>query len=328
MHGLDVVLFEQKEGPIAKACGEGLMPPALSALKRLGVTSLPGTPFKGIRYIDGEAAAEQHFSMGPGLGVRRTVLHEALLERAVSLGVDIRSKRVASWSHSSEGVQVEDVQARWLLAADGLHSPVRKKLGLSLPPRGPRRLGIRRHFQTQPWSSCVEVHWSPNAEAYVTPIGPNEIGVALLYNQAAIKPEGEDAWNRWIRFFPDLEAKLGPACSPLRGAGPFEQRSRSAACGRVLLIGDAAGYLDPITGEGIRLGLETAEAAIESIIQTQGKGYHQRWKHITRRYWWLTSSLLFIRHRPRLRKTIVPTLKRFPRLFRWVLDALNHHPSM
>jgi len=157
----------------------------------------------------------------------------------------------------------------------------------------------------------------------VTPVSATQVGVALLYNQEAEKPDGEDAWERWFASFPDLAKRLGPACSRLRGAGPFEQRVRAAHCGRVLLVGDAAGYLDPITGEGIRLGLESAEAAIDTILEDNASRYTRRLRQLTRRYWWLTSGLLFIRRRPLLRKRIVPTLKRWPRLFQWALDALN-----
>jgi len=321
--GLSVVLFEPKQAPIDKACGEGLMPPALSTLKRLGVANIEGVPFEGIRYIDGDISAEERFSMGPGLGVRRTTLHQALHHRASELGVMFRTDRVKHWSQSADSVDIEDIQARWMLAADGLHSPIRKELGLALAPRGPRRVGIRRHFDTKPWSPFVEVHWSPEAEAYVTPISATQVGVALLYNQEAQKPEGEDAWERWFAFFPDLAKRLGPACSKLKGAGPFEQRVRAVHSGRIMLVGDAAGYLDPITGEGIRLGLESAEAAIDTIIEGEASHYTRRWRRLTRRYWWLTSGLLFIRRRPRLRKRIVPTLKRWPSLFRWALDALN-----
>ena len=323
LRGLSVVLFEPKPAPIDKACGEGLMPPALSSLERLGVRDIEGVPFDGIRYVDGDTSAEQRFSMGPGLGVRRTTLHQALQRRAETLGVTFRTDRVSNWSQHPDHVEIEDISARWLLAADGLHSPIRKRLGLSLPPRGPRRLGIRRHFETPPWSPFVEVHWRPNVEAYVTPISPTHVGVALLYNQQAQKPDGEDAWERWFSFFPQLAERLGNASSTLRGAGPFEQRTRAAQAGRTLLVGDAAGYLDPITGEGIRLGLETAEAAIDAIISGNVSGYTSRWRKLTRRYWWLTSGLLFIRQKPALRKRIVPTLKRWPRLFRWALDTLN-----
>ncbi len=323
MDGLSVVLFEPKATPIDKACGEGLMPPALSALARLGIEGIEGLPFKGIRYIDGNASAERAFSMGPGLGVRRTTLQNALHSRAEELGVVFRNERVKTWSQSADFVEVEGIKARWMLGADGLHSPIRNELGLALPSRGPRRVGIRRHFNIQPWSSFVEVYWSPHAEAYVTPIGPEQVGVALLYNQDAQKPEGEDAWTRWFACFPELADRLGSSCSTPRGAGPFEQRARSAQSGRVLLVGDAAGDLDPITGEGIRLGLETAEAAIETIIHDQVSDYNRRWRQLTRTYWWLTSGLLFIRQRPALRKRIVPTLQRWPRLFQWALDTLN-----
>jgi len=179
--GLSVVVFEPQSPPIDKACGEGLMPPALQVLSALGVRDLEGIPFEGIRYVDGDCVAEARFGMGPGMGVRRAVLHQALSDRAHSLGITVVATRVKHWSQDSTGVVVEGERGRWLLAADGLQSPIRAKLRLQRPPRLPPRIGIRRHFKVAPWSPFVEIHWHQDAEAYVTPIGPDMVGIALLY---------------------------------------------------------------------------------------------------------------------------------------------------
>jgi flavin-dependent dehydrogenase len=90
-----------------------------------------------------------------------------------------------------------------------------------------------------------------------------------------------------------------------------------------MLVGDAAGYLDPLTGEGNRLGFETASAALRCIVNDCPEAYDAAWTRITRRYWWLTSGLLAIRNRPLLRRRLVPFLGRFPRVFTVALDALN-----
>lgn len=322
--GLSVIVFEPRDLPADKACGEGLMPPALKSLADLGVTGLEGVAFEGIRYVDGACAAEGRFAMGPGLGVRRTVLHKALHDRARALNIDIRPKRVETWSQDADGVTVEGERARWLLGADGLASPLRARLGLSEKPRLPTRLGLRRHFNVEPWTPFVEIHWHEDAEAYVTPISATEVGVAILYKADAEPPGTGDPWTRWFSAFPELAARVGSPSTTVRGAGPFEQRVRAPRAGRVLLIGDAAGYLDPITGEGIRLGLDTARAAVDSIIANQPEHYPRRWRQAIRRYWWLTAGLLFLRRREWLRKQMVPTLRRWPRLFNLALNVLNH----
>ena len=322
--GLSVIVFEPQSPSIDKACGEGLMPPAIQMLAALGVHDLEGIPFEGIRYVDGDCVAEARFDMGPGKGVRRTELHQALSDRAQALDITVVATRVKNWSQDAEEVVVEGERGRWLLAADGLQSPIRAKLGLRQQPRLPPRVGIRRHFKVTPWSPVVEIHWHQDAEAYVTPIGPDMIGIALLYAADAQPPGTGEPWARWFSAFPDLAARVGAPCTAVRGAGPFEQRVSRQQTGRVLLIGDAAGYLDPLTGEGIRLGLDSARAAIAAIKANAPDGYPRRWRQITRRYWWLTTGLLVLRRREWLRRRIVPTLRRWPRLFAWALDTLNH----
>ena len=320
---LSVVVYESKVGVIDKACGEGLMPPALKVLAELGVEQPPGVPFKGIRYVDGDNAAQADFSMGPGVGVRRTALHSALRSRAEELGVEVVKQRVGDWSQDDDGVTVEGRRYRWMLAADGLQSSIRARLGFDVDPRYPRRLGVRRHFRVKPWSEYVEVHWSEDAELYVTPVSAEEVGVAILYKADAVPPVTGDPFTRWMPSFPEVAKRLGEPCSELRGAGPFERRSRAPMKGRVLLIGDASGYLDPLTGEGIRLGLDTAMAAINAIAGGRPQAYSRSWVQATRMYWWLTGGLLFVRRRPWMRRRMVGLLRRIPWLMRVAIDALN-----
>jgi flavin-dependent dehydrogenase len=211
-----------------------------------------------------------------------------------------------------------------MFAADGLRSPIRAELGLGEAARFPARLGIRRHFATAPWAEFVEIHWSPSAEAYVTPVGPNEVGVAILYSADAQPPGAGDPFSRWMHAFPALAERLGDPVSKARGAGPFEQRVKTPMDGRVLLIGDAAGYLDPLTGEGVRLGFDTAAAAVQAVVSARPESFPGMWRGALRRYWVLTSGLLFIRRRVWLRRRLVRFLARFPRIFRFALDSLNH----
>lgn len=313
--GLSVTVVEPRAAPIDKACGEGLMPGAVAALAAMGVRP-PGARFAGIRYVDGDAAAEGRFREGPGLGVRRTALHAALSTRARALGVARVEGRVDDVRQDDDGVAAAGLRARWLIAADGLHSPVRRRLGLDLPPRRPARYGVRRHFAVAPWTDLVEVHWAPDAEAYVTPVAPDTVGVALLFARPA--PGG---FEPLLARFPRLAARLaGPATPPL-GAGPFEQRVRRRVAGRVLLVGDAAGYLDPLTGEGVRLGLAQARALVRCLVAGRPLAYEHAWRRLARRYWLLTDGLLRLRRSP-LRRALVPTLRACPWLFDLALDQL------
>ncbi len=105
LDGMDVLVVEPRTDPVDKACGEGLMPGALSALHRIGVDP-PGRPLAGIAYIDRASRVEHRFAERPGRGVRRTVLHSALAERAESLGARRREGRVAAVAHPGDRVRL------------------------------------------------------------------------------------------------------------------------------------------------------------------------------------------------------------------------------
>lgn len=179
LSGLDVVVVEPRTGPIDKACGEGLMPDALARLARIGVDP-PGVAFRGIRYIAGEHVAEARFTRAPGRGVRRTALQAALRERALVLGVRLVADRVDAIVHGDAWIEAAGLRSRYLVGADGLHSQVRRTLGLAATTDGRQRFGVRQHFTIRPWTDVVEVHWLRNAELYVTPVGESLVGVAVL----------------------------------------------------------------------------------------------------------------------------------------------------
>lgn len=307
--GLETVLLEPRRGVIDKACGEGLMPGALGELARLGVAPALAQPFAGIRYVDGARTATARFA-SPGAGVRRTVLHEALSKRADAVGVVRREQRADGVRQDANGVETSGIRARWLVAADGLHSPIRRQLGLLLPPRHAPRLGARRHFACAPVPDCVEVHLASGAEAYVTPIRADEVGVAILYAGSRRVP-----FTELLDRFPALSATLREPRSRERGAGPFEQRVRRRVAGRVLLAGDAAGYLDPLTGEGLHLGFASARLAVEAVRRREPAAYERRWRRRALAPWLLTAVLLNVRRTPALAPSLVPVLTHAPWLF-------------
>ncbi len=317
--GLEVTVFEPREGPIDKACGEGLMPGALAALADLGVDP-EGHPLRGIRYVARDCWTQADFLAGPGRGVRRTTLHAALLDAARSADVWIEPRAVDAIRQHEDFVKVADLRARYIIAADGLHSPVRRMLGLdaSEGPRrlDPRRFGQRRHAEVSPWSDHVEVHWSVGAEAYVTPVAPSVVGVALLTSTRA----GFDAL---LQGFPELQDRLGGvSMSKVRGAGPLRQRSKRRVAGRVLLAGDASGYVDALTGEGISIGLTQAHAAVAAIVSGRPQAYEGAWRRLTWRYRWLTTALVQASRVPPVRARLVPAAAMLPRVFSAAVNEL------
>ncbi len=317
--GLRVVVLEPRSTPIDKACGEGLMPNAVRALHELGVRP-EGHTIRGIRYTNGDRVAEAAFRHGPGLGVRRTTLHAALMHAAQDAGVALVVARAQSIVQDADGVSVDGRRARYVAVADGLHSPIRRQLGLERSGAATTapRWGTRQHFGVAPWTDLVEVHWAAGAEAYVTPVGPELVGVAVLSSVQA-------PYEQQLAAFPALRERLPEAgATSVLGAGPLLQRTSGRVAGRLLLVGDAAGYIDALTGEGIAIALASARELVECIVKNKPEGYEQRWLTVSRRYRAITASLLWARRQPLLAQQIVPLAARLPRVFDAAVQQLAH----
>ena len=336
--GMSVTVLDPRPGPIDKACGEGLMPSARAALDRLGV-EVVGREFHGIRYLTSGSddlsrpagrdviEAEARFRHGSGLGVRRTDLSGAMARRAQALGVR-RLVRSAPVPQVRDGSVVSGSErARWFVAADGLHSPTREALGLNgaeRPTHGQaaarHRYGLRRHYQVAPWSDLVEVYWSADAEAYVTPLADDLVGVAVLCRRG--RP-----YEHLLAQFPALRRHLDGAvpATAVRGAGPMRQQvtSRVHCDGHVLLVGDAAGYVDALTGEGISIGLACARELVACLVAGRPQDYERAWARATRRYRLLTGGLLAVAQRPALRRSLVPAAHRLPPVFSLIVNQLG-----
>jgi flavin-dependent dehydrogenase len=256
-NGFEVVVADRAHPAIDKACGEGLMPDGVAALRRIGVRlgCWQGLPFRGIRFVDNELEAEACFPNHVGLGIRRTLLHQALVERAEQAGV------VTCWQTPVDaldpsGVTVggQIVRCRWIIGADGIHSRVRRWAGLRPVWSGVRRMGLRQHFRVRPWTDLVEVFWHRRSQAYVTPVGPEEVCVALI-GSAEKAPRTDMA-----ALFPQLAERLAraePMGSP-RGAISISTKLGAVTRGRIALIGDASGSVDAVTGDGLALAFHQA----------------------------------------------------------------------
>lgn len=315
--GMETVVIEPRPGPVDKACGEGVMPGGVRSLRALGVDPA-GRELRGIRYVDGPHRAQADFRDGTGLGVRRTVLHTALARRAAELGVRILPGKVGDVRQGPDAVTAAGLRARWLVAADGLHSPIRRALGLDVPDRRLRRYGLRRHYRVPPWSDFVEVYWSGYGEAYVTPVADDLVGVAVLST-------ARYGYDTHLDRFPELATRLrdGTTANVVRGAGPLRQRVRGRVAGRILLVGDAAGYVDALTGEGIALALASAEAAVRCLRAGRPLAYEPAWRRLSRRHRLLTEVLVRVSSRPGAARLVVPTASRMPPVFAAAVHALQ-----
>ncbi len=310
--GLSVIVVDPREGPIDKACGEGLMPGGLAELTSLGVDPA-GMPFRGIAYVSEHRRAQARFRNGPGRGVRRTTLHAALEARAKQQDTEWIRSKVTGVRQDAHGVAAAGVYARYLVAADGLHSPVRRAVGITATAGKPRRYGVRWHFKVPAWSDFVEVHWSRWGEAYVTPVEPDLVGVAIL---SSGRPD--------LAWFPWLARRLeGAGRGQARGCGPLRQVVSRRVAGRVLLVGDAAGYEDALTGEGISLAVKQAAAAVDAIVKDTPASYEAAWHRVTRNYRLLTRALVLASTPPATRRAIVPASALLPPVFRWGVNVLG-----
>ncbi len=317
--GLHTVVLDSRPSPIDKACGEGLMPGAVSALRELGV-DLQGRAIRGIRYTDGRRTVEAAFRHGSGLGVRRTTLQAALLDAVRAGGVEVVPARAEDVRQDADSVSIDGRRARYLAVADGLHSPIRRQLGLERVPdsRTAPRWGTRQHFAVAPWTDLVEVHWGARSEAYVTPVGPELVGVAVLSSIRA-------PFTEQLAAFPQLRDRFPDAgVTTVLGAGPLCQKTSARVAGRVLLVGDAAGYVDALTGEGIAVAVACASALVDCVAADDPGAYERRWLAASRRYRTITSSLLWARRQPLIAPHIVQLAAQLPRVFGAAVQQLAH----
>lgn len=280
--GLSVALLDRAEFPRPKACGEGLFPAGVVALRGLGVDpDEVGIPLHGVRFLAGRASVEAPLSpMGsPGYGVRREALDALLVEQARVAGAAVHSGVKVSGMSARRGrvaalrTDAGDVEAAVFVAADGLQSRLRRLAGLDAPRIG-SRFGVTGHVALlRPIEPVVQVFFERGYELYVTPVGPTEANVALLTRRTGMR-----------RFAGNPARGLGEviaACPALPGAvlrgdalaaGPFPRGARRPWRANLLLVGDAAGFYDGITGEGMTAALLSAPLAAEAIVRYLGSG--------------------------------------------------------
>lgn len=333
--GLSTVVLEAREGPLDKACGEGILPGGVRALDALGVSSalVDAMRLDTVRWIDRSGAcAEALLPDGGGLGVRRTTLISALRTRALAEGAElhegVRVQRHLRTRRSvallTDRADLPRIDAGVLVAADGLASPLRHAEGLDVPIRAPRRFGMRRHFALRPWSSSVEVHLGQEMEAYVTPVGSACVGVAILFEARARRAA---SFESLLERFPALAERLAGAdpISKTLGAGPFACAAHTRVRDRFALVGDAAGYVDAVTGEGLSLAFRAAaalSAALPEALVRDGDAsrlapYDRAAAADFRKYAWVTRSVLALARAEKLRPSVLGALSRSRR----ALDA-------
>jgi flavin-dependent dehydrogenase len=307
--GLEVSVFDCARPPIDKACGEGIMPDGLAALARLGVR-IPAEQayeFRGIRFLDDAHSVEATFANGTGFGVRRVVLHDLLVQHAAALGVELNwGARVAGVSGNAIEIDGERVPFRWLVCADGQNSPLRRKSGLFPAPAVQMRYGFRRHYKVAPWTDFVEVHWAECGQMYVTPIGDDEVCVAFITRNLSTR--FDVALPLFARLAPRL--KHAEIAGTTIGAVTASRCMRQVHNGNVALIGEAAGSVDAITGEGLSVAFRQASALAAAMRHNRLDQYQVAHSRITRMPRTMARLLLTLDGRERFRQRVLGALER------------------
>jgi 2-polyprenyl-6-methoxyphenol hydroxylase-like FAD-dependent oxidoreductase len=282
--GVRVVILEKGDYPRDKPCGEGLMPGGVQVLGEVGIDlgqeGFPAVP--GVRYrLPGGGGVVGVFRARPGLpgtgyGVRRTKFDTLLAERAgaqPNLALNRRC-RVTGLRPSRTGIEIEtdsgSFSAPLLIGADGLRSPVRGLMGWSVPPRRPFRYGLVGHLTASGHGVAeVVVTVLGSSEVYVAPTGRDEVLAAVLAGQGLLRQDGLGVRESYLRAVLTAHPELaGAECGPVTGAGPFRVKSRTVADRGVFLLGDAAGFLDPITGDGMSAGFLAAAELARLLVET------------------------------------------------------------
>ncbi|HVM07431.1 MAG TPA: geranylgeranyl reductase family protein [Acidimicrobiales bacterium] len=292
--GRDVVLVDKATFPRDKCCGDGLTTGALRRLEALGLRRSDVDSWIEVDdvHVRSPSGREVTFPLPRGAGVyaavaRRIDLDAALLELARAEGVKIHD------GHAVAGVRVaeddgdvvvvdvdglEPIAARYVIAADGMWSPVRKMVGADEPGYLGEWHAFRQYFQDvgPAAASQLWVWFEPDllpgyAWSFPLPDGRANVGFGILRNAGEPTKSMKALWPELLAR-PHVAEVLGPSARPElpHKAWPIparvEQSALSALGGRVLFVGDAARATDPMTGEGIGQALETGIDAAQAIL--------------------------------------------------------------
>ncbi len=347
--GVRTLLVDRAVFPRRKVCGEGLMPAGVRILERFGLAVqarlLGAKPFTGLRFhISPRHSMELDFTELDGslrgLAMARESLDTMLLSHAESQpGVEVRQgfnvrgfrtlkNRVEVWGENGEVLT-----ARVLVGADGIRSRFPKVFGICRTNPRNGRFALRASFDgLRGMDGLVEVFCSPKAEAYVSPMGEERARVTLLIDgppDTHRKP-ADDLYSRVLRGFPSLIERMR-SLQPEEGieaTSPVCQRLQRCHGTRLLLVGDAAGAVDPVTGQGMTVALRDALLAAEVLAPALSRDaleredlaiYSQRRELHFQVSYELAQNLLFVLRRPFVARQAARAISRNSRLRRRLL---------
>ncbi len=285
LRGRDVLLVEAHHHPRSKACAEYASPRIAEELASLGLAPAAwqrhAVPVTGMHVIRGEARVAITYSDELGertaWGLDRLMFDADLAAHAVRLGVRLLEGttfeelrrvdgRVSGAILRTTSGRIA-VDCRWLIGADGARSRVARRLGVQRPVRAPRRLGLVAHYTgVAEVRDHGEMHVGSDWYVGLAPLPGDRLNVGMALPMRGGVPAGE-RFEAAIAGLPAVAERLSGArrMSPIRGAAPIGCRVSDVAGPGWLLVGDAAGFIDPFTGEGIYRALRSARAAAQSL---------------------------------------------------------------
>jgi menaquinone-9 beta-reductase len=321
-HGLRVAVADHNRPPIDKTCGEGLMPDTLSAMESLGieVCHSEAVPFRGIRFCDadGVTRVEAAFGQRFGFGLRRTILHAKLVQRAGELGVALLwGSRVRLAADGQIFCENEPVRCKWVIGADGEASPFRRWAGLDATRYEHIRFAARQHFRLARWTDFVEVYWARDFQIVVSPVASEELCVAVISRNPRVR------FGEAVKQVPSLASRLrgvGDA-GQVRGARTALRCLRRVYRDRFVLLGDASGSVDPLTGEGLGLAFKQSAALVRAIEHDDLESYQTVHDSIARAPMLMSRLMLMMDAHPRLCRRALRMFAAEPSLFSRLLDV-------
>ena len=183
-------------------------------------------------------------------------------------------------------------------------------------PRG-QRFGFRRHYRVGPWTDLVEVHWGDNCQVVVTPVGGDELCVAVTSRSRHMRLK--DA----LTLFPEINRRLEGrrAITTELGSITALRVLPRVFQGRIALVGDASGTVDPLTGEGLGLAFRQARTLAAAFACGDLNQYQIAHRQVQRTPEMMSRLLLAVESGPVLRRWAIRALAKSPRLFDGLLAA-------
>lgn len=292
--GLEVILVEASRHPRPKACAEYASPRLVEELALLGLAphawTAAAVPLDGMRlFVDG-TASDLRYADAAGArsawGLDRLAFDALLAGHAAASGARLLEEtrlvtllREGGRVAGAELVGAQGdlrVAARWVVGADGARSRTARLLGVERPVRFPRRLGLVAHYSgVDELRRHGEMHVGRGLYIGLAPTPNGELNVGMALPMAGGR--AEDRFEAAIASLPRVARRLEHArrLTPIRGAAPIGHRVSDVAGPGWMLIGDAAGFVDPFTGEGIFRALRSARAAADALAARDPAGAYR-----------------------------------------------------